>query len=112
MLDFQDHIAEELEAKCNYLRFSQVKINLEISKDYEWTAVNPDLWKIINFAPKFKHGILTYLPQDTTIDVKRTKQVQIIFCSKMRSDAFVGYLPEDANLIALVREVGFEMGFV
>jgi hypothetical protein len=30
----------------------------------------------------------------------------------MRSDAFVGYLPEDANLIAMVREVGFEMGFV
>ena len=39
-------------------------------------------------------------------------QIRIIFCSKSRSDAFVGFLPKKANLALALREVGFEMGFI
>jgi|688.fasta_scaffold299897_1 hypothetical protein len=34
-------------------------------------------------------------------------QVQIIFCSKIKSDAFVGFLPEKANAMSAIRNIGF-----
>ena len=36
-----------------------------------------------------------------------TMQIQIIYCSKNKSDAFVGYIPKKANLALSLREIGF-----
>lgn len=46
------------------------------------------------------------------MDVKKTTQIQLIYCSKTRSELFVGYMPRHANLVSVIREIGFELGFV
>jgi hypothetical protein len=73
----------------------------------DWSPVNPEIWKAINKKLKEKHGILTFIDNHKIIDVKKTTQLQLIYCSKTRSELFVGYMPKDANLIAVIREIGF-----
>ena len=41
-----------------------------------------------------------------------TVLVRIVFCSKNTSEGFVGYLPAEAPFIGVVREIGFELGFI
>lgn len=55
---------------------------------------------------------MTVLEEGKSQNLTQTTQVRIIFCSKKRSDAFVGFLPKKASLALCLREVGFEMGFI
>jgi len=66
---------------------------------------------MIDRSRKQTHPLLTFV-SDPPSSLKRTLQLQIIYCSKGRSDAFVGYMPLGANLMDIVREVGYEMGYV
>jgi predicted nucleotide-binding protein (sugar kinase/HSP70/actin superfamily) len=74
--------------------------------------VNPELWKAINKKLKEKNGVLTFYSLENAMNVKETMQIQLIYCSKTRSELFVGYMPKHANLVSVIREVGFEMGFI
>lgn len=61
------------------------------------------LWKHINKKLKENHGIMTFVTNQKFTDSKNIVQIQLIFCSKTRSDAFVGYFPKKTNLIAAIR---------
>ena len=98
---------EELELKSNYLKFQAVRISLEVDRTLTWTAVNPAIWKIISRQNKDTHGIFTVVEEHKKYDLLDTSQIRIIFCSKTRSDAFVGFMPKKANLALALREIGF-----
>jgi hypothetical protein len=70
------------------------------------------LWKIINKTHNSKHGIFTITEENKEYAILETTQIQIILCSKTRSEAFVGYVPKKANLVLTIREIGFELGFI
>jgi len=61
------------------------------------------LWKHVNKKLKENHGIMTFLTNGNLSDIKNIVQIQLIFCSKVRSDAFIGYFPKKTNLIALLK---------
>jgi hypothetical protein len=107
LVNYQSQLIESIQEKCTYLNFHQVKINLEINHLIDWTPINPELWKAINKKLKERHGILTFTDHKKTIDVKKTIQIQLVYCSKTRSELFVGYMPKHANLISVIREIGF-----
>ena len=69
----------------------------------DWTAINPRIWKVIAKKHKETNGIFTIKEEDKKINILDTIQVRIIFCSRNRSDAFVGFLPKKANLALAVR---------
>lgn len=51
---------------------------------------------------------MTYFAsRDQALVTENLKQVQIVFCSKNRSDAFIGYMPQNVSMIGIVREIGF-----
>ena len=39
-------------------------------------------------------------------------QIQIIFCSKSKSEAYVGFVQCECFVLDAVRTIGFEMGFI
>lgn len=39
-------------------------------------------------------------------------QVQMVFCAKNKSQAFVGFLPNQSEIIPAVRSISYELGFI
>lgn len=61
LLEFKDHLIEELEQKSNYLKFNQIKISLEVHKNLSYTPINPLLWKTISKKNKDNNGVYTII---------------------------------------------------
>ena len=102
-MEYKEHLQEEIELKSNHLKLSRLRINLEIQKNLNWTPINPALWKIINKKNKDSNGVMTIVEKVKKQDFLNLKQVQIIYCSKNKSEGFVGFLPKNANLALSVR---------
>ena len=41
-----------------------------------------------------------------------TVQLSIVFCSRATSSLLIGFFPENASLLGVIRETGFELGFI
>ena len=93
----------ELPLIALYFLMQAIRISPEIKNNISWTPVQPLLWKHINKKLKESHPVMTYLSQHILLDITSTIQIQLIFCSKTRSDAFIGYFPKTTNLIAVIR---------
>lgn len=75
----------------------------------EWACISSDVWKIINSKIKAPFSLITLYepPNPLPTPPENTIQVQIIFCSKAKSDVFVGFLPEKADAVRAIRNIGF-----
>ena len=77
-------------------------------------AISPGLWKRVVRKTKPLFDILTfYDEQNPRQCIQGEKvQVQIVFCAKDKSEAFVGFLDSNSNIISAVRSIGFQLGFI
>lgn len=114
MLEFEEGIIAELEHKSNYLKFNKTIVCPQTKKNVEWTLVSPAIWKLVSSKSKPRFCLITlyYEHDPTSVLTGNDIQVQIIFCSKAKSDAYVGFLPDNTDAVHAIRTIGYELGFV
>lgn len=114
MVEFESDIREQLEQKSNYLSISRTWLSPEPSSLHKWRAIHPHAWQLLNKGLRVGYPVVTLHEQCGTPEpgsAMSTLQIQMIFCCKDRSEAFVGFLPGGCPTLAAVRAIGYEMGF-
>lgn len=109
LIHYHGDLLRQLEHHCNYLTVHSLRLNPEVSRDIEWTVVHPSAWEAVKAAETAGRAVWTFVGEGC--ELADTLQLQVVFCARTRTEAFVGNLPRAANLLAVVREVGREMGF-
>ena len=114
LLDFEDAILSELEHKSNYLKFSKTTLSPEIKRNVKWKVISASLWTRITQYLHSKISLLVFYDcqNPSACFTEPCVQVQMIFCAKNKSEAYVGFLPESCELVAAVRSIGYELGFI
>lgn len=90
------------------MKFKRVILSPQPYQTTKWKAIPSSLWKLFqrsktegsqNLPP-----LITYLENEHEEPLsKPIIQLSIVFCSRMTSHLFVGFLPENAPLIGVIR---------